>query len=266
MLLDKFVEVRINNSNIKRFRELNYIFDKIGDLITIKIEDISRCSKIKVNVKCFCCEEVKKIEYNNYKNQIKTGNCDYYCYKCKHEKTKKSIIEKYGVDNLSKSNIIKQRKIDTTYKNYGVNYTFQSDINKIKRSNSLFEKYGVYHNSQLESYKEMRLKDTFENDLEYRKYRNHIRRITKINKISLFENWDGYDYYDKEYIKDNLVLFNWKNRLYPSVDHKFSIIYGYINNISPEILGDLNNLCITKRYINSSKNKRTEEEYLNKNI
>lgn len=168
MILDKFVEVTINPSNFRRLRELNYVFDKVGEIIKIKIEDISASSKIKVSVKCVYCENINKIVYANYNTQIKNGDCKYYCYKCKSEKIKKTNLEKYNVDNVSKLDIIKQRKIDTTYKNYGVNYTFQSEINKSKRSDTLFDKYGVYHNSQLDSYKEMRLKDAFEYDIEYR--------------------------------------------------------------------------------------------------
>ena len=107
----------------------------------------------------------------------------------------------------------------------------------------------------------MRLKDALEYNLEYRKYRNHVRRVTKINKVKLFENWNGVDYYDNEYIKENINL-NWFDRLYPSVDHKNSVIYGYLNNIPPEILGNIDNLCITKRCINSSKNKKIENEFI----
>lgn len=125
----------------------------------------------------------------------------------------------------------------------------------------MFEKYGVEHNSQLDSYKLMRMKDALIYDIEYRNYRNYVRRVTKLNKIKLFENWNGYDYYDNQYIKDNLKL-NWYDGSYPSVDHKDSVIYGYINNIDPIILGNINNLCITKRCINSSKNKKTENEFI----
>ncbi|NPV13200.1 MAG: hypothetical protein HPY57_15645 [Ignavibacteria bacterium] len=37
------------------------------------------------------------------------------------------------------------------------------------------------------------------------------------------------------------------------VEYASSIIYGFNNKISPEIIGDINNLCITKKYINSGK-------------
>jgi hypothetical protein len=41
---------------------------------------------------------------------------------------------------------------------------------------------------------------------------------------------------------------------YPTIDHKNSVFYGFMNNIPPEDISDISNLCITKRFINSSKN------------
>ncbi|MCK9446979.1 hypothetical protein M0Q50_09035 [bacterium] len=95
---------------------------------------------------------------------------------------------------------------------------------------------------------------------DYKRYILDIRNYTKKNKNKLFENWDGFDYYDGEYIKENISL-NCCESNYPTIDHKISIFYGYKNNISPEIIGDISNLCITKRFINSSKNSKTEDEY-----
>jgi len=88
-----------------------------------------------------------------------------------------------------------------------------------------------------------------------------VIRITKNNKNKLFEIWDGIDYYDGEYIKDNINL-HYNNKLYPTIDHKVSTINGFLNNISPEIIGSIENLCITKRSINSSKNYKTENEFM----
>jgi hypothetical protein len=99
---------------------------------------------------------------------------------------------------------------------------------------------------------------------EYKKYRNKITILTNKNKEKLLENWDGRDYYDGEYIKDNFVLPN-SNKEYPTIDHKISVYYGFNNNISVEEISNINNLCITKKYINSSKNKKCEYERKEKN-
>ena len=92
-------------------------------------------------------------------------------------------------------------------------------------------------------------------NLNYRK----VRIITRKNKKELQDKWDGRDYYDNEYIKDNFQLDpNDKN--YPTIDHKISIYNGFKNSIDCEIIGGLDNLCITKRTINSTKNKNNTYE------
>lgn len=95
---------------------------------------------------------------------------------------------------------------------------------------------------------------------EYQEYRRLVDNLTNRNKKELYENWDGYDYYDNEYIRDNFEL-NSGDKNYPTIDHKKSVIYGFDNNISPEEISNIENLCITKRTINSSKNYKTEEEF-----
>lgn len=86
------------------------------------------------------------------------------------------------------------------------------------------------------------------------KYRHDVQNVTLKNKKILFDNWNGFDFYDGEYIMPYLSI-NSNDKNYPTIDHKVSIFYGYSNNINPEIIGDINNLCITKRCINSSKGK-----------
>lgn len=86
----------------------------------------------------------------------------------------------------------------------------------------------------------------------YKLYKNEVRRLSKKSVKTLYTNWNGYDFYDNEYIKEYLNLSHVDNR-YPSVDHKISIYYGFINNIPPKEIANISNLCITKRFINSSK-------------
>lgn len=89
--------------------------------------------------------------------------------------------------------------------------------------------------------------------------------ITYKNKKTLFKNWDGIDYYDKEYIKDNITIGLIK-KFHPTIDHKISLLHGFNNNISPEDIGHINNLCITKMFINSSKNSKIESVFIKKTI
>jgi hypothetical protein len=52
------------------------------------------------------------------------------------------------------------------------------------------------------------------------------------------------------------------NPLYPTIDHKTSIYFGFINKIDPILIGSIDNLCITKRSFNSKKRDLCENEFL----
>lgn len=91
-------------------------------------------------------------------------------------------------------------------------------------------------------------------------YKRKVRNITNRFKKELYEKWDGSDYYDGEIIKGYLSHTH-VHIFYPTIDHKISVLFGFINNIPIEEVGDISNLCITKRYINSMKNSLIESEF-----
>ena len=97
----------------------------------------------------------------------------------------------------------------------------------------------------------------------YQIYRKQVKNLTNRLRKELFNNWDGIDYYDDEIIKYNLNL-HYNDENYPTIDHKTSILEGYKLGINPEILSDTNNLCITKRKLNTSKGYMDEDKFLKK--
>jgi hypothetical protein len=194
------------------------------------------------------------------------------------------------------------KKEETCIKNYGVkyylqskegkiNFTLKKDIMKENYNSTCQEKYGVDWYSQTEesiNNRKIKITEKWElktqdeiDEISFRRYKAKLKngsiiqkefyteweryiilvnRFTRKNIKKLLEDWDGTDYYTKEIIKFN--DYSHTNKLYPSIDHKISKLYGFNNNISPEEIGSLSNLCITTRSTNSSKNYRTEEEYL----
>ena len=122
-------------------------------------------------MKCDVCGKESESEYNVlYKN----NSLKYFiCKKCKREKTvlekygvdnvfksnhikekiKKTIQKKYGVDNVSQNNTIKEKKINTFKNKYGVSWGLSSDIVKEKSKCTIIEKYGVDNISKLENIK-----------------------------------------------------------------------------------------------------------------
>lgn len=172
------------------------------------------------------------------------------------EKIKKTFSEKYGVDSFSKTDEWKSK--------------YLSKINEIqsKKRETCLQKYGVENVAQIKEVYDRIIKSKIENNqiipydklTDWEVYKRKVRRITNSNKKKLMENWNGFDYYDNEWIKSNF-FYSHIHRFYPTIDHKISVFYGFNNNIKPEIIGDIENLCITKRYLNCIKNKLIESEF-----
>jgi len=326
MIINEKIFIKKHYKNINYYSNKGYNVD--NDLIEINSIDILPTSHQKINCKCEICEEILNIKCYSYYNNYNKYNI-FTCEKCCHFKKKKTTIKNYGVDNPSKSEIIKKRKKETTFKNYGVEHPLKSEailekmkqdsINKygvewynqteesiqirkktclekygvdnyikteefkekskeynlekygiewyvqtddfnIKKSKTCLEKYGVNHYKSSLAYKEKLNQNRIDNRYsDYLIFRRDVNNLTHSIKKELLNNLDGYDYYDKEYIKDNFNLHH-NDRNYPTIDHKISVYYGFMNDMSVEDLCKLDNLCITKRYINSSKNRNNEYE------
>ena len=242
MLLTKEIIIRINNLNSHIYP--NYTR---GEYIKINVGELSTKSGIKVDVKCDFCGFLKKIPYRKYILNTKNGIVEYSCSnKCSVYKYKRTCMDRYGVDNSYKlkENVDKVRK--TCMKRYGVDNIHKLD--SIKKKIILTKRKNGNCSGNIS---------------EYSKFKNKCRNLTLSKKSELLSNWDGYDYYDGEYIKNNWEL-HYLHKNYPTIEHKISILEGYLNNIDIEVLCDINNLCLSKRFINSSLNSLSYDEKLKK--
>ena len=206
-------------------------------------------------------------------------------------KSKITLLDKFGVDSFSKTEEFRNRmleqkdsiveKIKATFlENYGVDWATKSDVVKgklklstetreIKRKNTCLEKYGVDNVSKvsdisLKISKTKKSKNIIISEsllTEWEIYKKRVRKLTKRNLKILYANWNGEDYYDGENIKQYLG-YTHTHRFYPTVDHKISSYFGFLTGILPDEISKLDNLCITKRYINSIKRTLIEEEFL----
>lgn len=184
LLPNQQYRVKWNVRNKARFIELGYEFTELGDTVMVKAEDLSFGSHIYVKVQCdFCgCVVEKKMHTYNLQHHPKYGDC---CAKCQPKKNKLVCMDKYGVDNGSKTqeaiDKIKQTcmdkygvdnparidgasdkisaKIKESYKNeesvekrkrtnrekYGCDYPSQNEDIKRKQAQTMIERYGVDH-------------------------------------------------------------------------------------------------------------------------
>jgi len=242
-----------------------------------------KCEKCKIiNIKQTKLKKYGNENYNNIDKIAKTMIEKYGCSSALQNKDlmmkkEKTCLKKYGTKTASrndkirkkikdsnnnnfkdielKKRIIEKRK-KTSKKLYGKEHFTQTIQYKLKSEKTCLKKYGYRHNGSvpelINKRQNTRRKNDNKNHNEFNLYKKKVINITYKFLKSLFLNWNGIDFYDNEYIAENLNLIH-TDRLYPTVDHKISINYGYKNKLSPIIIGDNSNLCITKKHINSSK-------------
>lgn len=214
-----------------------YKINKIGEQISVRAEDLSAGSKMKIKYECDYCGEIftRSVQSNN---RSKKNNLKDACSKCcRTKRAKETCIEKYGVDNPMKVEEIQKKCEDS--KNvqnfYGKNYT-----------SSGFEK-GIPVSKAQYNLKEM-LQD-FELNYHYKKYyidlvykniaieydgKGHDLGV-RMNKITID------DFMDKEKKKEQDILSNF--RLLRIIDKKdnlknFDECLLYYSDIQKFIIGE----------------------------
>ena len=256
---------------------------------------LSKSSHHEIDISCDYCNKLLKVPFKRYNLSTKLIN-KYACssIECSNQKIKDVCQVKWGVNNPFQSEEVKEKIKETLLDNYGVEHPMLLECTKNKIKETCLERYGQTNYTKTVEYKEKTIKTNLGKwGVEHESKTPHgqqKRKNTRIkngsqipdellsefyiyrrlvdNKLDLIrnkfiENWSGYDYYDGEYIKDNLKL-NPNDRLYPSIDHKISVHYGFINNISVGEISDIKNLCVTKSYINSKKRDLNEIDFIEK--
>ena len=143
MLLTKEVETTINPKTYRHYKELGYEFERVGDTITVKVEDLPNGSNIRIDVMCDYCNEPYSIIYNKYYKKMKSDIPKCCCENCWNLKLEEYNILKYGVENVSCLDEIKEKKKKTLLEHYGVEYPFQSEELYSHMGDVLQERYGT---------------------------------------------------------------------------------------------------------------------------
>ena len=124
----------------KYYTDKGYDVGKRGSSFEIKVSDLSVNSNASVLVICDFCQKEFYMEYNKYLGSIENGNC---CSGCRYEKIKYTNMKKYGVENTSQLEEVKNKRIFTNMDRYGVpsNLNLKETHEKIRITNQ--EKYGA---------------------------------------------------------------------------------------------------------------------------
>lgn len=100
ILVSKEVKTKWNGRLRKYYEDKGYVWTGTRSEFFVKVEDLSRCSEVYIDVKCDYCFTDKTIMYRDYYKSINNPYVKKYCCNnCKEIKIKECNLLKYGVEN-----------------------------------------------------------------------------------------------------------------------------------------------------------------------
>ena len=125
MILTREIEIKINESNYQYYDDLGYDV-AIGEVIKIPIELMSKGSHYKIKCQCDGCGIEKEVIFKNYvKYDNKFG--EYYCRKCSEVKRKETLRKNFGVDYPIQNKKVLNKMKNTLIEKYGVDNISKRD-------------------------------------------------------------------------------------------------------------------------------------------
>lgn len=222
MIIDKNINVKISKKTIGYFKSKGYENLETNKYSNIKIEDLSKGSHIKINVKCDVCDKTKELSYQKYIKNINNGgyySCSSKCSQLKVKSTnlnkfgseyysqtekwnvdiRKTSIEKYGVEHFTQSENVKKKQEITNLKKYGIRNILCTGEKRDEIIKNWKIKYGVDNPSKSDIIKD---KISNINKKKYKEYKN-IVRDTCMKKYGVDNIFKSKEFQDK--IKEKLI-------------------------------------------------------------
>lgn len=168
MLITEKVKVFGTPVNVSRYKNLGYEIS-YHEYTYVKVEDLPKNSKIKVDVICdYCNKEFKKCwcNYIRGKNSIDKDACSNCCgkknseiwnirydndhnvYDSINKKREATTIERYGCKNVSQVKEFANKREETNIMKYGCKNPYQNIEVQNKMRQTMVEKYGVQYAMQ----------------------------------------------------------------------------------------------------------------------
>lgn len=263
MLLSKVVEIKWNQKNRTYYENKGYKFTKYGDSFEIDVDDISKASKAIVEVKCdFCNNVIVKKAHQTYVKQhnAKYGDC---CASCQPKKNKLVCLDKYGVDNGSKTQSAIDKIKETSMNRYGVENPAQSegvrekirmaslanaDSVLTKRKQTIIERYGVESIMDLEFVKEKQRQTLLNNyGVEHPKQSDIIKERERLRNI---------EKYGCEYPSQTTEV---KDKMKETCLEKYGVEYSLS---APEVREKINNTLLANGTVKTSKQQLQLQQLL----
>ena len=181
-VLYKYGSNRIKELNIDLWNKINEIlFD-----ISFKEKFYLLENSLTELPKCECGNSVGFVDMIKGYREFCSRRCMYDSSKLK-DKRKDTCIEKWGVDNPSKSNQVKKKVIETNIEKFGHEWATKSDEIKNKIKDKFIENWGVDNPSKIKEVRDRAKKTMFGRfGVEYAMHSDDIKKRVKDKFI---ENW-----------------------------------------------------------------------------
>jgi hypothetical protein len=233
---DKFI---IINSGSKPFRVWKKNYEKYPEFYN------SISYKERLKNKCFMCES----EFEKF-----SMCCS---IKCSDLMKKQSTLLSTGAEhNLSNNSKARKNMIQSLNEKYGVDNVFSREDVILKLKDTWVKKYGYTNPSKVDYIKNKKRQTSEINGFWCPKERMNHRMIYEENVYNI--TWHqmkkfaclkfGSDIWER--MKESKKL---DQREWLTVDHRYSRSKGFIDSVSPEIIGHICNLEIIKFYDNRKK-------------
>jgi hypothetical protein len=180
MIRNEKYSITVNAANFKHYSKW-FTNLKVGQNLECDLNQLLPNSRAKIHVTCDLCSSEKELSYKDYNSYGYTDN-EYLCRECKRKKNnrdkwgvdnvfqlpevknkiKKTTLSNLGVDNVSKSDIIKEKKKRTNQKKYGVDWPQQSVEIRNKTTKTLVDKWLVDNISKSDIIKQKKITDYYQ--------------------------------------------------------------------------------------------------------
>jgi len=232
-LLDKLNENQrrynfLNKNHPELIQELEFFLNKNNLIFNNFSQKLWHFKNNKINVpKCYCGNKLKFINFNRGYRLFCSKKCsmnDDDILKKRNEKSKQTCLNKYGVDNPMKSEIIKEKIIKNNIDKYNKKWYFQTDEFKEKVIKNNIDKYNKKWYFQTDEFKD-KSKNTIKNKYNV----DHISKnenIKKKNKQTCLNKYGVNNPMKSEIIKEKII-----NNNLNKIGYKHHMIYKKENKL-----------------------------------
>ena len=168
LLQDELIEIKWHPANKQRYTEKGYVFTKMKDSFFAKVKDVVECSDgAKIPVRCDYCGEIYYPTSRTYLINHNKGKED-CCVACKGKKIRKTVQEKYGVNNVVELQEVREKMKTTCLERYGVESPLEFPAIYEKTQKSFNEHYGTVNGiKDIRTVKELKDKIAETNTAKY---------------------------------------------------------------------------------------------------